>query len=91
MMSEVTATTRRVIRKFTDAQGTQIVAESFSPGAVVTEVAQRHGVRPNLLPYWRMLSRTTGRTAKSSPVPCDATSWRGGTGSGACFAADCAG
>jgi transposase len=66
-MSDVTAT-RRVMRKFTEGERAQIVAESLAPGAVVTEVARRHGVRPNLLSYWRALSRETGRTTKTAPV-----------------------
>jgi transposase len=67
-MSDVTVTTRRVMRKFTESERTQIVAESLAPGAVVTEVARRHGVRPNLLSYWRALSRETGRTTKAAPI-----------------------
>ncbi len=56
------------MRKYTEAQRAQMVAESFEAGASVIAVARRHGVRPNLLSYWRALSRTTGRTSKSAPV-----------------------
>lgn len=59
---------RRAMRKYTEAQRAQIVAESLEAGAGVIAVARRHGVRPNLLSYWRALSRTTGRTSKSAPV-----------------------
>jgi len=44
---------RRVVRKFTAEQRSRAVAESLQPGATVRAVAQRHGVRPNLLSYWR--------------------------------------
>lgn len=65
-MGDATATvvTRRVMRKFTDEQRAQMVAESYATGVSMSEVARRHGVRPNLLSYWRMLSRTTGQTTK---------------------------
>ena len=44
---------RRVLRKYTDEQRRTMVAESLVAGATVREVAERHGVRPNLLSYWR--------------------------------------
>lgn len=59
---------RRVMRKYTEAERAQIVAESLEAGSSVAAVARRHGVRPNLLSYWRALSRTTGRTSKSAPT-----------------------
>jgi transposase len=58
---------QRKLRKFTSEQRAQMVAESFVAGASVTAVARRQGVRPNLLSYWRMLSRTTGQTTKGVP------------------------
>lgn len=66
--SEVVSATRRTMRKYTEAQRARIVAESLEPGNSVIAVARRHGVRPNLLSYWRALSRTTGLTSKSAPV-----------------------
>lgn len=50
---------RRPMRKYTDEQRGQMVSESYAPGASVREVAQRHGVRPNLLSYWRGLQAGT--------------------------------
>jgi transposase len=44
---------RRVLRKYSDEQRRAMVAESLVAGATVRAVAQRHGVRPNLLSYWR--------------------------------------
>lgn len=44
---------RRVLRRYTDEQRRTIVAETLVAGATVRAVAQRHGVRPNLLSYWR--------------------------------------
>lgn len=44
---------RRVVRRYTDEQRRTMVAESLVAGATVRVVAQRHGVRPNLLSYWR--------------------------------------
>jgi transposase len=43
----------RVIRKFDPAWRLQQVAASYAPGASVTAVARRAGVRPNLLSFWR--------------------------------------
>jgi transposase len=39
--------------KWTAQQRRRIVADSRVAGASVQEVAERHGVRPNLLPAWR--------------------------------------
>jgi transposase len=53
--SSVTGTARpkRLIRKFDAVWRLQVTAESFAPGALVSEVARRHGVRSNLLSFWR--------------------------------------
>jgi transposase len=52
-MVNVAAKPRRVLRKYTEEQRRTMVAESLVAGATVRAVAQRHGVRPNLLSYWR--------------------------------------
>ena len=44
---------RRGRGKWNAADRERMVAESLRPGASVSEVAQRHGVRPNLLTAWR--------------------------------------
>jgi transposase len=45
----------------------RIVLESFAPDAVVTQVAQRRGCRPQQIHDWRRLART-GRLALPAPV-----------------------
>ena len=47
------AKVRRARGKWTKEQRERMVAESTQPGASVSEVAQRHGVRANLLSMWR--------------------------------------
>ena len=66
--SEAVSAARRVMRKYSEAQRAQIVAESLENGSSVAAVARRHGVHPNLLSYWRALLRTTGRTSKAAPA-----------------------
>jgi transposase-like protein len=51
------AAKRRTVRKYTAEQRTQAVADSLVPGSRVNEVAERHGVRPNLLSFWRRQAR----------------------------------
>jgi transposase len=57
---------RRVLRKYTDEQRRTMVAESLVAGATVRAVAQRHGVRPNLLSYWRRRSRAMPAAAQAA-------------------------
>lgn len=40
-------------RRWSASEKARIVAASYAPGAVVTEVACRHDVHPNLLHHWR--------------------------------------
>ena len=40
-------------RRWASSEKATIVAESLRPGAVVTAVARRHDVHPNLLHHWR--------------------------------------
>jgi len=40
-------------RRWASSEKASIVEESLRPGAVVTAVARRHDVHPNLLHHWR--------------------------------------
>lgn len=44
-------------RRWPDEVKAQIVAESLVPGAVVTQIARRHGCRPQQVHDWRRLAR----------------------------------
>lgn len=48
---------RRRNRKWPDAVKARIVAETLRPGATVSAVAWRHGVKANHLSAWRTLAR----------------------------------
>jgi transposase len=47
----ITGTGRR--RRFSDADKARIVEETLAPGAVVSEIARRHGLSPQQLFGWR--------------------------------------
>ena len=55
-------------RPWTPETKAQIVAESFAPGAVVAEVARRHGLSPQQLHTWRRLARQ-GRLVLPAETP----------------------
>lgn len=44
-------------RRWTDEAKGRIVAESYAPGAVVSEVARRHDISPEHLFVWRKAAR----------------------------------
>ncbi|MGX9992556.1 IS66-like element accessory protein TnpA (plasmid) [Rhizobium sp. Z1P35] len=44
-------------RHWPDKVKAQIVSESLRPGALVNEVAERHGLKPNHLSTWRTMAR----------------------------------
>lgn len=45
-------------RSWSDEAKGRIVAESFASGAVVSEVAEKHGLTPQLLTTWRRKARS---------------------------------
>ncbi|MBV8408774.1 MAG: transposase [Alphaproteobacteria bacterium] len=56
-------------RRWSRTEKARIVAESLEPGAVVTAVAHRHDVHPNLLHLWRRQARqAAGRGVSFLPV-----------------------
>lgn len=56
-------------RRWAREEKAQITAESFAPGANVSEVARRHGMSLGLLHHWRRLARERGEAAAPSFVP----------------------
>src|SRR5712691_10694601 len=62
----ITGTGRR--RRWTAAAKARIVAESFAGEASVSEIARRHGIRPQQLFGWRHQARA-GRLAAGEGVP----------------------
>jgi transposase len=57
-------------RKWSAEEKSEIVAESLAEGAVVSEVARRHGLSPQQLFGWRARLRdAVGGTAPSSDTP----------------------
>ena len=60
-------------RKWSTREKVQIVQEALQPGAVLQEVAQRHGLHPSLLTRWRAqhgaaAKKVIGREARLIPV-----------------------
>src|SRR5260370_42475171 len=58
-------------RRWASSEKASIVEESLRPGAVVTAVALRHDVHPNLLHHWRRQARRAlngGQGLKFLPV-----------------------
>lgn len=48
---------RRRNRQWPDDEKARIVAETLRPGATVSEVAQRHGLKSNHVSSWRTMAR----------------------------------
>jgi transposase len=66
-------------RRWSRDEKARIVEETLMPGAVVSEVARRHGVAQSLLFTWRRLARTAAQPRERDgsillPVEIDATS-----------------
>lgn len=50
-------------RRWSDREKAQIVREAQRPGAILQEIAQRHGLHPSLLTRWRAQHRTVVKKA----------------------------
>jgi len=57
----ITGTGRR--RRFSDDDKARVVEETLAPGAVVSEVARRHGLSPQQLFGWRRQARLPAAAA----------------------------
>jgi len=65
-------------RRWSRGEKARIVEETLTPGAVVSEVARRHGVAQSLLFTWRRLARAAAQPSERNgsillPVEIDAT------------------
>jgi transposase len=72
-------------RRWASSEKASIVEESLRPGAVVTAVARRLDVHPNLLHHWRRQARhglEGGRGLKLLPVVVAPSARSGSQGSG---------
>jgi transposase len=56
-------------RIWTEEEKAQILAESFQPGAKVSDVARRHGMNRGLLWTWRHQARKRGMCGEQTFVP----------------------
>jgi transposase len=63
----ITGTGRR--RRFSDDDKARIVEETLAPGAVVSEVARRHGLSPQQLFGWRRQARQPTVPGTDTQVP----------------------
>ena len=74
MANDVVVTAAERARRRTALEKLEIVQETLAPGAKVSDVARRHGVRPNLVYLWRqqaqsgMLSVARENGAHFTPV-----------------------
>ena len=55
--------------RWTTAQRQEIVAASYIAGASINEVAERYGIRPNLLTAWRRRAVREGSGSKPARKP----------------------
>jgi transposase len=63
----ITGTGRR--RRFSDDYKTRVVEETLAPGAVVSDVARRHGLTPQQLFGWRRQARQPVAASTEAEAP----------------------
>jgi transposase len=63
----ITGTGRR--RRFSEDDKTRIIEETLAPGAVVSEVARRHGLSPQQLFGWRRQARQPAAPGSDMAAP----------------------
>jgi transposase len=63
----ITGTGRR--RRFSRDDKARMVEETLVPGAVVSEVARRHGITPQQLFTWRRAARRAATTSADAATP----------------------
>lgn len=68
-LSDSLASTRRRYERWPDEERDRILAESFTPGRTVAQVARDNGVGLGLLHYWRRQARTAGVVEELRLVP----------------------
>ena len=68
---------RRRNRQWPDEVKARIVAETLRPGATVSEVAERHGLKANHVSSWRIFAR---RGKLVLPAPEDAVEFANADG-----------
>ncbi len=56
-------------RNWTDDEKARVLEETLAPGAVVSQVARRHGLTPQQLFTWRRAARRKAMTDKSASSP----------------------
>src|SRR5215203_2204358 len=63
----ISGTGRR--RRFSDDDKARMIEETLAPGAVVSEVARRHGITPQQLFGWRRLARQPMPASGNTEAP----------------------
>ena len=58
-------------QSFSDIFKRAVVTETFEPGATVTAVARRHGLKPNLVFTWRTIERLLPSAPASMFLPVE--------------------
>ena len=68
-------------RRWSRDEKARMVEETLAPGAVVSEVARRHGVAQSLLFTWRRLARTADPAGRARLDPASGRDRRDGAAS----------